>query len=350
MARVLVTGGAGFVGSRYVARALRRGDEVRVLDDLSRAGSAMRLRLLTAELEARPDGRRGFTFIEGSVADADLVRRACAGCERVVHLAGQVAVTDAVRDPRADFEANVLGTINVLEALRLDEPQAVLLHASTNKVYGDLAHLPIEATPTRYQFATRPLGIDEREPLAPRTPYGCSNAAADQYVRDYASTYGLRAVVFRQSCIYGPGQLGSEDQGWVAWLMRAALRGDAVTIFGDGRQVRDLLFVDDLLDAFDAAASAADTVRGRAYNVGGGMARSVSVWREFGGLLAAVAGRPPEVRHAPWRPADQRVFVSDTSALARDLGWMPRTSLEDGLAALRDWLLACESAPCSPHG
>jgi len=350
MARVLVTGGAGFIGSRYVARAVRRGDEVVVLDDLSRAGSETRLRLLTAELDASSCARPAFTFIAGSVADADVVRRACAGCDRVVHLAGQVAVTDAMRDPRADFEANVLGTINVLEALRVDQPEAVLLHASTNKVYGDLAHLPIEETPTRYRFATRPQGIDESEPLQPRTPYGCSNAAADQYVRDYASIYGLRAIVFRQSCIFGPGQMGSEEQGWVAWLLRAALRGEAVTIFGDGRQVRDLLYVDDLLDAYDAAAADADTVAGRAYNVGGGMARSVSVWCEFAELLAQTAGRAPEIRRAPWRPADQRIYVSDTAALARDLGWAPRTTLEDGLAALRDWLLARESAPCSPHG
>ena len=334
MARVLVTGGAGFIGSRCVRRAVRRGDEVVVLDDLSRGGSLERLEHLRAEL-----GASSFALTRASVTDADAVAAACRAVDIVVHLAGQVAVTDAVRNPRHDFEANALGTINVLEGLRRHAPGAVLIFASTNKVYGSLAHHPAEEQLTRYIVPSRPLGIDEAEPLDPHTPYACSNAAADQYVRDYARMYGLRAVVFRQSCIYGPGQFGSEDQGWVAWMMRAALRDDEVTIFGDGKQVRDLLFVEDLLDAFDSAVRRIDTCAGRAYNVGGGPDASVSIWHEFRRHLADAAGVEPRVRLAPWRPADQRVYISDVRRAGEDLGWRPATALHDGLRALREWLV-----------
>lgn len=337
MARVLVTGGAGFIGSRYVRRAVLRGDEVLVLDDLSRAGSADRLRSLQEEL-----GESAFVLTRGSVTDADTVTASCRACDLVVHLAGQVAVTDAVRDPRHDFEVNALGTLNVLEGLRHVAPSAALVHASTNKVYGALADHPVDEAATRYVLPTRPDGFDESEPLDPHTPYGCSNAAADQYVRDYARLYGLRTVVFRQSCIYGPGQFGSEDQGWVAWLMRAALRGDEVCIFGDGKQVRDLLFVDDLLDAFDMAVHRADRVAGRAFNVGGGFDASASIWHEFKDHLAEVTGVQPRARLAPWRPADQRVYISDTRRAGDELGWRPTTPLRDGLRALRDWLVLHE--------
>ena len=335
MARLLVTGGAGFIGARYVARAVTRGDEVTMLDDLSRGGSQARLDGLRREL-----GDSAFRFVHGCVTNAALVADACRDMDIVVHLAGQVAVTDSLRDPRHDFAANALGTFNVLEGLRLHAPGAALVHASTNKVYGSLAHLPSEAQATRYVLPTRPYGVDDTEPLDPQTPYGCSNAAADQYVRDYARIYGLRTVVFRQSCIYGPGQFGSEDQGWVGWLMRAALQGEPISIYGDGRQVRDLLYVDDLLDAFDRGLSRIDRVAGRAFNVGGGPDRSLSVWCEFHEHLARLLGREVPARLAPWRPADQPVYISDIRRAEADLDWRPRTSLVDGLAALHDWLAA----------
>lgn len=333
MARVLVTGGAGFIGARYVGRAVTRGDAVTILDNLSRGGSQTRLEALRRDL-----GDTAFRFVHGSVTDASLVADTCRHMDLVVHLAGQVAVTDSLRDPRHDFAANALGTLNVLEGLRQQAPGAALVHASTNKVYGSLAHLPSEARATRYVLPTRPHGIDEREPLDPHTPYGCSNAAADQYVRDYARIYGLRTVVFRQSCIYGPGQFGSEDQGWVAWLMRAALLGAPISIFGDGRQVRDLLFVDDLLDAFDLGVTRIDHVAGRAFNVGGGPDRSLSVWCEFREHLARLLGREVRAQLAPWRPADQPVYISDIRRAEADLGWRPRTSLAEGLGALHGWL------------
>jgi len=333
--RTLITGGAGFIGSHCVRRAVGRGDRVTVLDDLSRRGSASRLEALRSEL-----GDDAFTFAQVSVTDAVAVAECCRGCDVVFHMAGQVAVTDSIRDPRHDFAVNALGTLNVLEGLRAHSPAATLVHASTNKVYGALSRYPVEEAATRYIVPARPRGIDESEPVDPHTPYACSNAAADQYVRDYARLYGLRTIVFRQSCIYGPGQLGSEDQGWVAWLMRATLRGDEVCIFGDGRQVRDLLFVDDLLDAFDLAVAHAERAKGRAYNIGGGPEMTLSIWVEFSSLLADLVGPLPVVHLAPWRPSDQRVYVSDIGRAAEELGWRPRTSLRQGLTRLRDWLRA----------
>jgi CDP-paratose 2-epimerase len=342
VARVLITGGAGFIGSRLVSRCVGRGDEVTVLDDLSRAGSADRLRWLHDEL-----GRGSFEFAEASVAEAGRVEQLCRGRDVVAHLAGQVAVTDSLRDPRTDFEANVLGTLNLLEGVRRGSPEAVFLHASTNKVYGNLSHLRIQETPTRYRLPERPDGIAESEPLDPRTPYGCSNAAADLYALDYARVYGLRTVVFRQSCVYGPGQLGSEDQGWVAWLLRAALRGESVTIFGDGKQVRDLLYVEDLLDVYDAACAVIERSAGRAYNVGGGPDASLSVWYEFRDYLSELAGVEPLAQFEAWRSGDQRVYVSDARRAASELDWRPRVSLREGLKRLCLWLM--EGASSGTH-
>ncbi len=339
MARVLVTGGAGFIGSRYVRRAVRRGDDVIVLDNLWRPGSLVRLEDLRADL-----GATTWTFVRGSVTDAALVAECCDRCDVVVHLAGQVAVTDSIVNPRLDFEVNALGTLNVLEALRTRASGAVLIHASTNKVYGSLSHHRISEQPTRYAFADLPHGVGEREPLDPQTPYACSNAAADQYVRDYARLYGVRGVVFRQSCIYGPGQFGSEDQGWVAWLLRAALRQERIGVFGDGKQVRDLLHVDDLLDAFDAAIARANRVAGEAFNVGGGMGASLSVWCEFGDLLAELTGCEPAVEYHPWRPSDQRIYVSDIRRAQTALDWRPAMGVRDGLRDLCDWLKARAAA------
>ncbi len=336
MARVLVTGGAGFIGSHYVRRAVAQGHEVVLLDDLSRTGSADRLARLRHDL-----GPGTFAFVQGSVVDARVVDDAVRGCGVVVHLAGQVAVTTSLLDPRHDFEVNALGTLNVLEALRRHAPAAMLVHASTNKVYGPLAHIPVLEEPRRYAMPDHPWGIDEAHPLDPHTPYACSKAAAEQYVRDYARLYGLRTVVFRQSCIYGPGQFGSEDQGWVAWLLRAALTGEPICIFGNGKQVRDLLHVDDLLDAVDAALLRIDQVSGRAFNIGGGPACARSVWHEMGPMLTDLTGREPHVRLAPWRAGDQRVFIADIREATRALDWQPRVPLEEGLRSLTDWLRAC---------
>jgi CDP-paratose 2-epimerase len=261
----------------------------------------------------------------------------------VFHFAAQTAVTTSLSDPREDMEINLLGTFNVLEAVRTSRAAMppTLFFTSTNKVYGALEERATVEAPTRYRFADGELdrhGIDEREPLDFHSPYGCSKGAADQYVRDYARIFGLPTVVFRMSCIYGPRQFGTEDQGWVAHFLIAAATGRPITIFGDGKQVRDVLFVDDLVNAFQLAAERIETTAGRVYNVGGGPENSVSIWRELGPRLEALTGRSIETAHESWRPGDQPVYVSDTSVAERDFGWTPRVSVDQGLERLWSWI------------
>ena len=339
---VLITGGAGFVGCNVADAVLRAGGRVRVLDDLSRPGVGRNLRWLRAEHGAAVE------FARASVADAAAVREAVRGCARAYHFAAQVAVTTSLAGPVADFETNARGTLNVLEALRAEHDagrRVPLLFTSTNKVYGDLGGVETVPAGDRHEPADAALaanGVDESRPLDFHSPYGCSKGAADQYVLDYARTFRLPAAVFRMSCIYGPHQFGTEDQGWVAHFARAALRGEGVTFFGDGRQVRDVLHVADLVRAMRAVAAelaAPDGGRaaGRAFNVGGGPANAVSL-RQVVAALGELTGRPVPVETAAWRPGDQRWYVSDTSALARATGWEPRVRWRDGLADLVAWL------------
>ena len=332
--KVVITGGAGFIGSNAASRALRRGDEVIVLDDLSRPGVAHNVAWL------EPQG--AFTLARVDIRDAARVQQtfdAHRDVGLVLHLAGQTAVTTSVTDPRRDFEANALGTLNVLEALRRTGAAAPLIFASTNKVYGDLEDVAVVERGGRWTFAERPLGIAETQPLDFHSPYGCSKGAADQYVRDYHRIYGLRTVVLRQSCIYGERQLGIEDQGWVAWFTIAATYGRPITIYGDGKQVRDVLFVDDLLDAFDAAARAIDVAAGRVYNIGGGPDNVLAV-REVLTYLEERLGRAIPHARAETRPGDQKVFVSDIRRAAAELGWKPRIGWERGLERLAGWVAA----------
>jgi CDP-paratose 2-epimerase len=329
----LITGGAGFIGCNLADRLLARGERVTLYDSFVRPGTERNL----AWLQGRHrDGRLEVT--RGDVRDAAALERATAGADRVFHLAGQVAVTTSVIDPRGDFEANALGTLNALEAARLCGGDPVFVYASTNKVYGGLEHLRIAEDETRYRFADRPGGVSEEQPLDFHSPYGCSKGCGDQYTRDYARIYGLRTVVFRQSCIYGYRQMGMEDQGWLAWFAIAALRGDRITLYGDGKQVRDVLFVEDLLDAYDAAVERIDRAAGEVYNIGGGPGSSLSVWREFGPLLERLLGREIPVARADWRPGDQRIYVSDIAKAKRDLGWEPRVGVEEGIGRLVDWV------------
>jgi CDP-paratose 2-epimerase len=330
MAKTLITGGAGFIGSNLAARLLRAGSEVRVLDDLSRPGAERNLawlRSLGGELR----------FYQAGINDREALAEATAGVAEVYHLAGQVAVTKSVEDPRADFLANALGTVNLLEAVRAQAPTACVVFASTNKVYGSLAGERVELSEERYRLADYPLGIPETFPLDFHSPYGCSKGAADQYVRDYHRIYGLRTIVFRQSCIYGPRQFGLSDQGWLSWFVVAALRGIPIQIDGDGCQVRDVLFVEDLLDAYELAVARADECAGEVFNLGGGPERVLAIWRDVAPLLESLAGRLPEVRFGPWRPGDQKAFISDTRKVRERLGWQPRVSVEEGMAALVAW-------------
>jgi CDP-paratose 2-epimerase len=331
---VLVTGGCGFIGCNLADRLAGRGNEVIVLDNLARAGVRENAQWLKSRYGERVNIVIG--DIREPISVIDAVREASA----VIHLAAQVAVTDSVADPIADFEINARGTINVLEAVRLHNPSAPVLFASTNKVYGRLIDdSQIVRVDQRYQPESPLLadGISENAPLDFYSPYGCSKGTADQYVRDYARVFGLQTVVMRMSCIYGPRQFGTEDQGWIAHFLLSALRGDRLTIYGDGYQVRDALHVSDAADAWLGALDHIALVRGRTFNLGGGPSNAVSL-RELIARLKELTGNDISYSFADWRPGDQPWYVTDTRALSAALGWKPKISLRDGLSSLHEWL------------
>lgn len=330
----LITGGAGFIGSNYVHRLVERGERVTVYDNLSRRGAERNLAWLRGVFS-----EDAFTFVHGDVRDAALLAATARDVDVIVHLASQVAVTTSVARPREDFESNALGTFNVLEAARLSERQPVVIYASTNKVYGGMEDVAVVEGETRYHYRDLPHGIPEMKQLDFHSPYGCSKGAGDQYVRDYARIYDLPTVVFRQSCIYGPRQFGVEDQGWVAWFIIAAVLGRPITIYGDGKQVRDVLYIEDLLDAYDAAVAQIDRAAGEVYNIGGGPENVLSVWREFGPLLGRLLGHRIEVSWDDWRPGDQRIYVSDIRKAKRELAWQPKFDVETGVRRLYDWVV-----------
>jgi len=329
----LITGGAGFIGSNYVHRLLARGEQVTIYDNLSRAGALVNLAWLEETF-----GKDGIRLIVGDVSDAAILTDAAKDADVIVHLAGQVAVTTSVTNPREDFEANALGTFNALEAARASGRDPVFVYASTNKVYGGMEDVALAEDPTRYRYADLEHGCPETQPLDFHSPYGCSKGTGDQYVRDYARIYGLRSVVFRQSCIYGIRQFGIEDQGWIAWMTIAAVTGKQITIYGDGKQVRDVLFVDDLLDAYDAAIEKIDMAAGKVYNIGGGAGNVMSIWVEFGPLLEKLLGREIPVARGDWRPGDQKVFYADIRKAEGGLGWKPKIGVEEGVEKLFEWV------------
>jgi CDP-paratose 2-epimerase len=277
-------------------------------------------------------------LIEGDVRDAQMLSQVVRDTDVIIHLAGQVAVTTSVKDPRKDFDSNALGTFNLLEAARLSGKKPVVIYASTNKVYGGMDDIWIEEKDTRYEYSKLKNGVPESYPLDFHSPYGCSKGTGDQYTRDYARIYRIPTVVFRQSTIYGPRQFGIEDQGWMAWLMIAAVLGKPIRIYGDGKQVRDMLFVDDLLDAYDAAIQNIDVAAGQVYNIGGGPQNTVSIWREFGPVLGELIGKEIPVTWDDWRPGDQRIYVSNITKAKSDLGWRPKTELSDGINRLFTWI------------
>ena len=331
---VLITGGAGFVGTNLAAAFARRGEAVMVFDNLSRPGVESNLAWLRDQFPEL------VAFRQADVRDREAVRRAVGGARAVFHLAAQVAVTTSLTDPTYDFEVNAYGTLNVLEAIRARSTPPPLIFTSTNKVLGGLDDLILNEDETRYVPADariRECGIDESRGLSFCSPYGCSKGAADQYVLDYARTFQLPAVVFRMSCIYGPHQCGNEDQGWVAHFVRAALRQTPVTIYGDGKQVRDALFVEDLVEAFDLALNQIELLSGRAFNLGGGTGNTTSLL-ELIDRLNVIAGRPLVVYRDQWRPADQRFYVSDLGRWRAASGWSPRVNLDEGLARLYAWM------------
>jgi len=330
---VLVTGGCGFIGSNLVSSLLQDGRRVTVFDSLARKGSEHNLTWLQG---LSHPGQ--LNFVQGDVRDFDLLRAVAASTDTIYHLAAQVAVTTSVEDPRTDYETNATGTINMLEAARLSGRRPTVVFTSTNKVYGSIEDVPVVETETRYAFTDLPEGIPESRPLDFHSPYGCSKGAADQYVRDYSRIYDLPTVVFRMSCIYGPRQFGNEDQGWVAHFLISALTGRPIAIYGNGKQVRDVLYVDDLVRAFRLAAEQVDQTAGEVFNIGGGAANTMSVWHEFGGLLSELAGREIPVGYGDWRPGDQPCYVSDIRKAKRVMGWEPQVRKDAGVRKLWDWV------------
>ncbi len=332
--KIFITGGAGFIGSNSAEHFLKQGHSVIIYDNLSRKGGPSNLEWLRSHFSD------GWQFVEGDIRDYARLCEAIPGSDVVLHLASQVAVTTSVLDPREDFEINALGTFNVLEAARHHAPEAAVLYASTNKVYGGMAAAQVELQGDRYGYADYPQGIPESYPLDFHSPYGCSKGTGDQYMLDYARIYGLRTMVFRQSCIYGRRQFGVEDQGWVAHFIIAAVLGRGLSIYGDGRQVRDLLHVSDLIRAYELGIQKMDELRGQAFNVGGGPDNTLSIWSEFGPLLAELAGREIDVTWGDWRPGDQRVFIADIRKARQLLGWQPAVSPAAGIRDLYDWVSA----------
>ncbi|HUD09779.1 MAG TPA: GDP-mannose 4,6-dehydratase [Patescibacteria group bacterium] len=331
---ILIIGGAGFIGINSAAYYLSKGYGVIIFDNFSRRGSKSNIAWFKKEY-----GIRSIRVIKGDVRyDSSKLQRLVKGVNIVLHLAAQVAVTTSVENPREDFEINAGGTFNVLEALRKSGNNPVLIYSSTNKVYGGLEDLKIVEQKTRYAFKNLPLGVSEARATDFHSPYGCSKGTADQYVRDYSRIYGLNTIVFRQSCIYGPHQFGIEDQGWVAWFIIALTKGKTISIYGNGKQVRDLLFVEDLVRAYDLAAKNIKITKGQIYNVGGGAKNTISIWFDFKPILEKLFGRKIEPKFSDWRPGDQPIYVSDIRKAKKDFGWEPKINVETGIKKLHDWV------------
>jgi CDP-paratose 2-epimerase len=328
----LITGGAGFIGTNLADYYLSHHKRVTIFDNLWRAGTEDNIRWLKERHRDR------LTVVKGDVRSLDgefseLVEQA----DVVLHLAAQVAVTTSVTDPAEDFEVNARGTFNVMEAVRKSTSRPIVLYSSTNKVYGKMDDLEVVEREGRYVYSNLADGVPVTRPLDFYSPYGCSKGCGDQYVIDYARIYGLKTVVFRQSCIYGPHQFGIEDQGWVAWFAIRAMQNLPFTIYGDGKQVRDVLYIGDLIAAYDAAIANIEKTSGRAYNIGGGPAHTLSLL-ELVSLLQEQFGRELKYDFDDWRPGDQLVFINDLRQAKEDFGWEPRVSVVEGVAHLVDWL------------
>lgn len=330
--KALVTGGAGFIGSNLTAQLLKNGWEVTVYDNLSRTGSEKNLvwllqRFRSTKLNVKVKDIRDYQAIKKAVSAADVI----------CHLAAQVAVTTSFLNPREDFEVNALGSFNILEAAREAKHNPIVIYSSTNKVYGALENVKVRRSAKRYFMVGFPQGINEEYPLDFHSPYGCSNGVADQYTRDYHRMYGLPTVVLRQSAIYGPQQMGMENQGWIAHFIISSLLGRPITIYGDGKQVRDLLYVDDLVDAYLKVIENIDKVAGEVYNIGGGKKNSLSLL-EFIDLAEKKIGRKLKFKFGDWRPGDQKVFISDNRKIKKELGWKSKVALNDGVDELFEWI------------
>jgi CDP-paratose 2-epimerase len=329
--RMLITGGAGFIGCNTARFFGARNWDVTVLDNLSRSGTEKNLQWLRegTTFDFAPVDVRNRPAVNGVVSEGRF--------DAVIHLAAQVAVTTSVMDPSSDFAINALGTFNILDAVRLFCPEAVFIFASTNKIYGKIAGAETALHGNRYAYVNRPYGIGENEPLDFLSPYGCSKGSADQYTLDFARIYRIPATSFRQSCIYGPRQFGMEDQGWVAWFVIASMLGRDITIFGDGKQVRDVLHVDDLVRGYQQAIRAPEKMLGEPFNIGGGPDQIISLI-DLIEVIEDRLNRKIPLKWHDWRPGDQQVYVSDIRKIQKTLDWKPEIGVTAGLTQLIDWV------------
>jgi len=329
--KILITGGAGFIGVNSAHMFANNGWDVVVLDNLSRRGGELNLTWLS--------DRHSIVFEKADVRDAVLIAEIMKSHQPdvLLHLAAQVAVTTSVVNPREDFDINALGTLNILEAVRLHSPDTFFINASTNKVYGKMKDLGVVERNGRYEYENLITGVSEHRNLDFHSPYGCSKGVADQYTIDYSRVYDLQTVTLRQSCIYGPRQFGVEDQGWVAWFTIAATLDKAITVYGDGKQIRDVLHVNDLVAAYQSVIEHKDSVSGEALNIGGGPENTLSLL-ELIRYLEANLGKKLSPQWDDWRPGDQPVFVCDLQRAKKLLNWSPRISVDNGVNQLIDWV------------
>ncbi|WP_189612658.1 NAD-dependent epimerase/dehydratase family protein [Pigmentiphaga litoralis] len=334
--KILITGGCGFLGSNLAAHALEHGIDLCVFDSLYRSGSLSNLHWLQS--------KGNFSFVHGDIRNTNDVDRVVASFmpDVVFHLAGQVAMTTSIANPRMDFEVNALGTLNVLEAIRKHSPATGIIYSSTNKVYGDLEQYAYQETATRYQCVERPRGFDETTPLDFHSPYGCSKGAADQYLLDYNRIFGLKTIVFRHSSMYGGRQFATADQGWVGWFCQKAAEAShgsktSFTISGNGKQVRDVLHADDMISLYFNAASRINEAAGNAFNIGGGIENSLSLLELFDVLSEAI-GTKLNYAKLPPRESDQRVFVADLAKAKSMLDWSPQVNARDGVVQMLKWV------------
>lgn len=336
--KILITGGAGFIGINVAAYFLSKGVKVVILDNFSRKGSSINITWLYSKKDIGAISKRNLEVIKDDIRDYSALKKVISKVDSIIHLAAQTAVITSIEDPREDFEINALGTLNVLEALRSKKRSTPLIFASTNKVYGDLKKYKIVKKASRYEFSKLKSGINEDVSLDYISPYACSKGAADHYVLDYHRMYGLQTVVFRQSCVYGPRQFGVEDQGWVAHFIITAILDKPITIYGDGRQVRDLLYIDDLVLAYEKVMNNITKVSGNVYNIGGGVNNTVSIWKEFQKIISKQINKPIKYSFKPKRLGDQKIYISDVSKAKRDFGWSPKTNIDEGVERLIDWV------------
>jgi CDP-paratose 2-epimerase len=331
MKTILVTGGVGFIGTNVCASYLGKGYKVIAFDNLSRVGSEQNLEWLKSQ-------KGDFIFYKGDVENCFELSVVFSQYrpDIIIHLAAQVTMVDSIRNPRHDFEVNAGGTFNVLEAVRKFTPDSIFLYSSTNKVYGNLEYESIDELKDRYIYRHIE-GINEQYPLDFHGPYGCSKGSADSYVRDYARIYGLKTIVFRQSGIYGPHQFGIEEQGWLAWFCISLLENKPVKIFGNGKQVRDVLYIDDLVNAYELAIDNIEETEGQVYNIGGGKNYAISIWQLFEILEMGLA-KKFIYSFEDWRAGDQKIYISDISKALIDFGWFPEINPERGIEKLAYWI------------